>query len=205
MRSKTLALSIPGPQPPQPPGLGWLHLWLHSVYVGTWGPGFPTPTMPAPLKSWSRPHLPRALERPHLLWNKAQEWIRFATPSLNLPSSSRPYLRPSGRGGCPRVSCWAGALSTRTGLTGSRGRCRDRAGKPGALALRTPRRLLRKLSRCVPAQEEEEKGGGRIEADHPPPASSVSRRGKEEANWFVAQNSVGNRVMENDGWKVAKK
>lgn len=74
-----------------------------------------------------------------------------------------------------------------------------------ARCTRTPRRLLRKLSRCVPAQEEEEKGGGRIEADHPPPASSVSRRGKEEANWFVAQNSVGNRVMENDGWKVAKK
>lgn len=146
--------------------------------------------MPTPLKSWSRHHLPRALERPHLLWNKAQEWIHFATPSPNLPSSSSPYLCPSGRGGCPRVGCWAGALSTHTRLTGSPGRYRDseqesrthsphseEAAEKVGVGVSQPRRRRRK------------KEVGELRRIIPSCQLSVSRRGREEANWFVAQNS----------------
>lgn len=61
-------------------------------------------------------------------------------------------------------------------------------------------------SRCVPAQEEEGKGGGRIEADHPLlPALCLTER--EGGSQLVCgpELTVGNRVMENDGWKVAEK
>lgn len=146
-------------------------------------------SVPAPAISWFLLYLP-GVPNSSLLWNQTREWINFACPPYPhiFPSSSNSYLCPSGRGGCPRAGCWAGAPLTRARLTGSRGRCRDseqEGAQPAAgeaaekvgVGVSQPRRRRRK------------KEVGELRRIIPSCQLSVSRRGREEANWFVAQNS----------------
>lgn len=107
-------------------------------------------------------------------------------PLPNFPSSNSSYLCPSGRGGCPRLGCWAGTPFTSARLTSSGGRCREGAERR-AHSVEAAEKVGVGVSQS--RRRRRKKEVGELRRISPSCQLSVSRRGREEANWFVAQNS----------------